>query len=165
MRQLKISLIFLFIIGTKFFCAAQDMAMYKTLHKLISVKEDLYFTDKYYEKGFLFTLNMMVNSEGIIDSVEFSNFRNDELSKLLDFKKIKTSLLNNKVDFINHKNEVLVLFVMIMRGDDAMTTLENGNQIRADWLNIINTAKSFSNRKQTILIPMLISSVGRRKEF
>lgn len=143
----------------------QDKGIYHALHKLVVVNNSLYLSDKYYEKGFVFSMHMDVNPKGLIDSVTFSHYRNDELGKLVDFSKIREGLLQNKVDFRKHKNEVLILLVMIMRGDDAMTTLTNGNQIRENWLNIINSTKSFTNRKQVFLTPMLISSVGNRKEF
>jgi len=50
---------------------------------------------------------------------------------------------------------------MIIRGDYGMTILNNGNQIKENWMNIINTTKLFSNRKQILLVPMLISSEGK----
>jgi len=51
---------------------------------------------------------MEVNSKGIIDSVTFSHFRNDDLSKLVNFDNIKTGLIQNKKDFRKYKNEVLI---------------------------------------------------------
>lgn len=161
MKYLKICLIFLIVISTTIISSAQENEISKSLYKLIKVDHNLFFSDQYFEKGFVFSLQIEVNSKGTIDSVTFSHFRNDELMKLIDFDKIKAGLIENKKDFKKYKNEVLVVIVFIMRGDYGITKLNNGNQIRENWINIINTMGLFPNRKQILLPPLLISSEGK----
>lgn len=165
MKYLKAYLIFLIIISTTITSAAQDNEIYNSLFKLIKLDNELFYSDKYFEKGFVFSVHMAVNRKGVIDSVTFSHFRNDDLSKLVDFDKIKTGLMQNKKDFRKYKKEVLILIVVIIRGDYGMTILNNGNQIKENWMNIISSTRSFPNRKQIFLGPMLISSEGKTIHF
>lgn len=161
MKYLKASLIFLIFISTPIISLAQNNEILKSLYKLILVDNTLFFSDEYLEKGFVFSLQMEVNSKGTVDSVTFSHFKNDELMKLINFDKIKAGLIENKKDFKNYKNEIVIVIVFIMRGDYGMTRLNNGNQIKENWINIINTMGLFPNRKQILLPPLLISSEGR----
>ncbi|MES2416578.1 MAG: hypothetical protein V4541_00235 [Bacteroidota bacterium] len=164
MKHIKVYLFFLALIGAITTVSAQDKGIYGALNKLIKVN-DLFYTDKYYDKGFLFSISIGVNPKGIIDTVMFSHYRNDELGQLINFNEIKNGLKKNKTDFLAHKNEMLVLLVMIIRGGNALTMLTNGNQLRENWINIIDSSRELSKRKQFLLTPMLISSTGKKGEF
>ena len=166
MKYITICVVISLILGTANVAVSQKRSIYDKLGKLIKVNEGFY-TDKYYEKGFLFSINMGVNSKGLIDTVLFSHYRNDELSQLIDFAKIREGLKKDRISFKSHKNETLVLLVMIVRGDNAMININNGNQLLQNWSDIITSARDVqdSKRKQVFLIPMQISAIGRNTEF
>ena len=80
---------------------------------------------------------------------------------MVNFEKIKSGLIENKKDFKKYKKEIVIVIIFIMRGDYGITKLNNGKQIRENWINIINTMGLYPNRKQILLAPLLISSEGK----
>ena len=162
-KNFKLLLVFLFVSATNVF--AQDNKLYDLIRKTIDVN-DSFFTDKYYDKGYVFSVNMGVNSKGVIDTVIFSHYRdNDELGQLINFNKIRNDLTNNNIRLKEYKNKILVLMVMIIRGDNAMIAITNGNQLLDNWKNIINCSAELPREKLVHLIPVLINSVGKNKIF
>ena len=162
-KNFKLLLVFLFVSATSVF--AQDNKLYDLIRKTIDVN-DSFFTDKYYDKGYVFSVNMGVNSKGVIDTVIFSHYRdNDELGQLINFNKIRNDLTNNNIRLKEYKNKILVLMVMIIRGDNAMIAITNGNQLLDNWKNIINCSAELPREKLVHLIPVLINSVGKNKIF
>ncbi|MFA6275422.1 MAG: hypothetical protein WC622_01660 [Pedobacter sp.] len=162
MKQIKPILIFTLLLGIANLALAQNDGVYKTLHKVINVDNRFFFSGKFYEKALFFTINMAVNEKGVIDSVLFSDEKNEDLIQLFDLPKISRELKKNKTDFVEHKNEILVLMVMISRGDDYFLSFNNGEQIVNNWKQISLTANKIkgTNRKQVFLTPVLINAKG-----
>ena len=165
MKRKNFKLLLVLILASTTNILAQDNKLYNLIGKTINV-DDSFFTDKYYEKGYVFSVNMGVNSKGVIDTVIFSHYRdNDELGQLINFNKIRNDLTNNNIRLKEYKNKILVLMVMIIRGDNAMIGITNGNQLLDNWKNIINCSAELPREKLVHLIPVLISSVGKNRIF
>ncbi|WP_143095970.1 hypothetical protein [Pedobacter insulae] len=164
MNKIRILFLLILLSGIANFALAQDSNMYKTLVKTINVNSSFFHSGDFYEKAVFFTINMSVNEKGMIDSVIFSNEKNKDLTSLLDITKISLELKKNKTDFIRHKNEVLVLLVMVSRGENYFLNFKNGEEILNNWIEISSTANKIKipKRKQIFLSPMLINSQGAK---
>jgi hypothetical protein len=155
----KLTLLFIFICTSNVF--AQD-ELDILLNKTIDVKEEVFFSNKFYDKAFVFSVNVDINSKGVIDTVTFSHYRyHDELGQLIDFSKIKDDLKNKKIRLKKYKNSIAVLLVMVIRGDNAMITVTNGNQLLNNWKDIIQSSAELPRKKLVHLTPRVISSVGK----
>jgi hypothetical protein len=155
----KLTLLFVLTLISNVF--AQD-EFYTLLNKTIDVKEEVFFSDKFYDKAFLFSVNVDISSKGVIDTVTFSHYRyHDELGQLIDFIKIRDDLKNKKIRLKEYKNSIAVLMVMVIRGDNAMITVTNGNQLLNNWKHIIQSSAELPRKKLVHLTPRVISSVGR----
>ncbi|MCY1513020.1 hypothetical protein D9M68_475010 [compost metagenome] len=164
MKHIKIILACILLSGTFNYLNAQENAMYEVIRKTVHKNEnDSAFTSKkFYEKALFFTINMVVNQKGVIDSVVFSDEKNETLNRLFDFPKISRELKKHKTAFATHRNEILVLLVMISRGEYYFTSFSNGEEITNNLRKIssIQVKLKDLNKKQIFLSPLLISSRG-----
>lgn len=138
----------------------QDDKLYQLLGKTVNVN-DSFFTNKYLEKAYLFSVNMIVDKKGLIDSVVFSHYReDDDLGQIINFKKIKTDLTSSKIKLAKYKNKILVLMVFIIGRNDIMINIDNGHQLRDNWLNITKCTAEFPRDKLVLLVPWYITSLN-----
>lgn len=144
---------------------AQNKEMYKLFDQLISIDHSVFISDNnfFYNKSVAFSITINVNNLGLVDTVSYSSSGDKDLPRLFDFNKITAGLKANKTAFKLNKNEILVLLVMYIRGDEIFPEIDNGNQFIANWLAIIKKSNYIENtkRRQIFLTPMVLYTKGK----
>jgi hypothetical protein len=157
-------LLTLILFSLNFAYAQQNKSLYKSLRNAIDLNQRVFVSEKFFEKAVFFSVNISVDEKGIVDSVFFSDEKNEDLNKILSFKNIREVLIKNKKDFVGNKNEVLVLIVMISRGEDYNLKFNNSEEIIKNWIAIGVTSKKINEleKKQIFLGPLLINARGAK---
>ncbi len=142
---------------------AQDVRLYNAISKLIVVNEKVFRSDEFYEKSIVFSISVGLNKSGVIDTVIYSDSEDKLINHLFDLKTITKGLKANKEIFKSHKNEFVVLFVSLVRGDENFIRIDNGNQYITNWKAIIKNSKYIdgTGRRQIMLNPIFIYSKGK----
>lgn len=161
--KIKIGFVFLILsytfISTSY--AQLPSRLDKYLANLIMVDRGLYLSDEYKSKSYIFCIGISVNQKGMVDSVSYSDGTILFLNRLIDFKKITSSLKKEKQLFLNYKNKVLVLPVFLVRGDSGLA--DNLDTMEDSWKGMIALINQYhrSEKKPIILTPQFNRFVGK----
>lgn len=127
------------------------------LNNLVVVDRNLYLSDDYKDKSYVFCIAVEVGESGQVENVVFSNKAELFMGRLIDFPKIKSKLMNERDLFKSFKNQFLVLPIFIVRGDSK--TSMNLDEMEELWKGMIDDLKR-KEQKPTLLLPQFMKFSG-----
>jgi hypothetical protein len=97
----------------------------------------------------------MINNDGAVDEVLYSDKHQLFPGRLVDFDQMTTKLKHNSIDFKPYKNTTFIQLFVFKRKN--VQTIKNGDELIEAWEEINRTTKKInSSNKQIFLAPKLI---------
>lgn len=127
------------------------------LDDLVMVDRNLYLSEEYKNKSYIFCIGIEIGKSGEVENVVFSNKAELFIGRLIDFPKIKTKLMNERNLFKSSKNQFLVLPIFIVRGDSKISI--NLDEMEELWKGMIDDFER-KEQKPTLLLPQFMRYSG-----
>lgn len=109
------------------------------LRNLVTVNRELYLSEDYKDRAFVFCIGMQIDKKGQVGQVTFSDKSQLFLGRLIDFPKIESKLKLEKNLFRDYKGKFLILPVFITRGDSKVAI--NLDEMELLWRGMIDDVK------------------------